>query len=154
MGLDTSREIVEKRHFRKRKLDALTRRSRIEYAVSTKGTHKIPSPVPPSPDFAIAIKDCNSITEARISLRRGSLNIKYGPNGIGKSTIARALMLNAQGDDALKELLPFKYRQQDDQPSPSVTGAEGIERVPVFDDAYVAQFAFQPEEVVKDSFES
>ena len=32
-----------------------------------------------SGDYAITIKDCNSITEAQITLRRGSLNIKYGP---------------------------------------------------------------------------
>ncbi len=41
-------------------------------------------------DLVICIKDCNSIAEAQITLRRGALNIKYGPNGIGKSTIARA----------------------------------------------------------------
>jgi ABC-type cobalamin/Fe3+-siderophores transport system ATPase subunit len=46
-------------------------------------------------DYAIAITNCNSITEAEITLRRDSLNIKYGPNGIGKSTIARASVLNA-----------------------------------------------------------
>jgi hypothetical protein len=104
-------------------------------------------------DYAIVIKDCNSIAEAHISLRRASLNIKYGPNGIGKSTIARALVLNSHGNGALQELLPFKYRQRADQPSPSVTGDDAIERVLVFDDTYVSQFVFQPDEVVKDSFE-
>ena len=63
-----------------------------------------------SGDYAITITDCNSIAEAQITLRRQSLNIKYGPNGIGKSTIARALVLNALGDNALQDLLPFKYR--------------------------------------------
>lgn len=44
-------------------------------------------------ELEITIRHCNSISEGNISLRRGSLNIKYGPNGIGKSTIARALEL-------------------------------------------------------------
>lgn len=106
-----------------------------------------------SSDYAITITDCNSITEARITLRRESLNIKYGPNGIGKSTIARALVLNAQGDDALQDLLPFKYRQVDSGKAPVVMGAGEIKNVLVFDEHYVSQFLFQPDEVVRNSFE-
>jgi hypothetical protein len=116
------------------------------------------TPPPPellrqSSDYAITIVDCNSITEAHITLRRESLNIKYGPNGIGKSTIAHALVLNAQGEDALQELLPFKYRQSDSGKVPAVVGADGIKKVLVFDEYYVSQFVFQPDEVVKNSFE-
>lgn len=104
-------------------------------------------------DYAITIKDCNSITEAKITLRRESLNIKYGPNGIGKSTIARALVLNARGEDSLDELLPFKYRQSGSGKAPVVVGADAIKNVLVFDEHYVSQFVFQPDEVVKNSFE-
>ncbi len=104
-------------------------------------------------EYAITFTDCNSITEAQITLRRGSLNIKYGPNGIGKSTIARALVLNAQGADALQELLPFKYRQSNSGKAPEVVGADEIKNVLVFDEHYVSHFVFQPDEVVKNSFE-
>ena len=106
-----------------------------------------------SNDYAITIRDCNSITEAQITLRRESRNIKYGPNGIGKSTIARALVLNARGEDALQELLPFKYRQGGSGKKPTVVGADEIRSVLVFDEHYVSQFVFQPDEVVKNSFE-
>lgn len=105
------------------------------------------------PDYAITIEDCNSITEAQITLRPGSLNIKYGPNGIGKSTIARALVLNAAGADALQDLLPFKYRGGTGGKAPAVRGADEIKEVLVFDEHYVSQFVFQPDEVVKNSFE-
>lgn len=44
-------------------------------------------------ELGITIRHCNSISEGNIPIRRGSLNIKYGPNGIGKSTIAHALKL-------------------------------------------------------------
>lgn len=104
-------------------------------------------------DYAITFTDCNSITEAKITLRRESLNIKYGPNGIGKSTIARALVLNAEGADALRELLPFKYRQGTSGKAPAVVGADQIRNVLIFDEDYVSQFVFQPDEVVKNSFE-
>lgn len=112
----------------------------------------MPSEQPPI-DLNITIQDCNSIAEARITLRRSALNIKYGPNGIGKSTIARALQLRAQGDGALAGLTPFKYREGDGHPSPSVTGADEIQDILVFDDSYVSQFVFQPDEVLKNSFE-
>ena len=104
-------------------------------------------------EYAIVITDCNSIAEAQITLRRGSLNIKYGPNGIGKSTIAQALVLNAQGEDELQDLLPFKYRQGDSGKAPAVVGADEIKNILVFDEHYVSQFVFQPDEVVKNSFE-
>jgi len=83
----------------------------------------------PLNDYAITIKDCNSIAEAHISLRRGSLNIKYGPNGIGKSTIARALVLGSQGEGALDERFPLKYREGDGHPSPSVAARESTSSV-------------------------
>jgi len=107
----------------------------------------------PQEDLKIVIKNCNSIVEAHLTLRRSSLNIKYGPNGIGKSTIARALLLNSHEIGALDELLPFKYRDGDSHPSPSVAGAEEIKKLLLFDDLYVSQFAFQRDEVLKDSFE-
>lgn len=106
-----------------------------------------------SSEYSITISNCNSINEARISLRRQSLNIKYGPNGIGKSTIARALSARAQGDDTLQRLLPFKHRQGNTENTPAVIGADEINKVLVFDEQYVSQFVFQPAEVVKNSFE-
>lgn len=119
-----------------------------------KVAHTPPQQLPTqSGDYAITITDCNSITKAEISLRRESLNIKYGPNGIGKSTIARALVLNAQGEGALQDLLPFKYRQGDFGKAPAVVGADEIKKVLVFNEHYVSQFVFQPDEVVKNSFE-
>lgn len=104
-------------------------------------------------DLVIQIRDCNSISDAEISLRRSALNIKYGANGVGKSTIARALQLRAEGEGSLDPLVPFKHRGVDGAPSPSVVGANAINKVLVFDEDYVTQFVFRPDEVLKDSFE-
>lgn len=104
-------------------------------------------------DYSITIKDCNSIGEAVISLRPASLNIKYGPNGIGKSTIARALTLRTEGGGSLEALTPFKHRADSEGPRPTVTGAEAISSVLTFNDDYVSQFVFQRDEVLKNSFE-
>ena len=104
-------------------------------------------------DFQIEIKNCNSIDSAQITLTEGCLNIKYGPNGIGKSTIAKAIVSQAKADGSLVNLEPFKNRGNTDAEPPSVTGTENISSALVFDEAYVNQFAFQQDEVVKNSFD-
>lgn len=101
----------------------------------------------------VCIENCNSIAKADISLRVGALNIKYGPNGIGKSTIAQALTANADELGDLSSLTPFGHRGLKDAPPPSIDGAEQIQTVMTFDDRYVSQFVFRRDEVLKDSFE-
>jgi ABC-type Mn2+/Zn2+ transport system ATPase subunit len=103
--------------------------------------------------FRIEIKNCNSIELANITIRKGALNIKYGPNGIGKSTIVKAISASVAKDGSLSKLKPFKYRKTDEKKEPMVSGVDDIESVLIFDDAYISQFVFQQDEVVKNSFE-
>lgn len=108
----------------------------------------------PAPEtVSIQISHCNNLESANITLAKSALNIKYGPNGIGKSTIARALTLRAEGGNALEALTPFKYREGEGHPLPAVTGADDIQSVLTFDDQYVSQFVFQRDEVLRNSFE-
>lgn len=102
----------------------------------------------------IDVTSCNSIDKASLRIELGRLNIKYGSNGTGKSTVAKAVELTVRGDD-LTQLLPFKHRSADatTTPNPQVTGLEGIASVFVFNEEYVNQFVFQQDEVVKNSFE-
>ena len=103
--------------------------------------------------FSVQIRNCNSIESAEIKITKGTLNIKYGPNGLGKSSIAKAIQATVSNDGSLQELKPFKYRAVEGAFDPSVTGVEGINSVLVFDDSYVSQFAFQRDEVLKNSFD-
>lgn len=103
--------------------------------------------------YIIKIKNCNSIDNAEINILENTLNIKYGPNGIGKSTIAKAIIASTENNELFKSLKPFKCRQVDDQHDPVVLGAETIGSVLVFDDIYISQFAFQRDEVLKNSFD-
>lgn len=100
----------------------------------------------------ITIENCNSIDSALISLTEGRLNIKYGPNGTGKSTIAKAIELAALGGADLPQLTPFKHRGKDTTPAPKVVGADQFNSVFVFNEEYVDQFVFMQDEVVKNSF--
>lgn len=102
----------------------------------------------------IRIENCNSIDEASISVEPGRLNIKYGPNGTGKSTIARAIELSARNAGDLSELMPFKYRGKDGEKRiPKISGSENFKSALVFNEEYVSKFVFQQDEVVKNSFE-
>jgi ABC-type Mn2+/Zn2+ transport system ATPase subunit len=103
--------------------------------------------------YTIRIENCNSIEKAEIVLSKGALNIKYGPNGLGKSTIAKAIVSSVAGDGSLQNLKPFKYRALAGQHEPVVTGVEDIKAALVFDDSYVSQFVFQRDEVLKNSFD-
>lgn len=103
--------------------------------------------------YDIKISNCNSIDEAQIKITRGRLNIKYGPNGLGKSTIAKAISAHINDDGTLADLLPFKLRKTKTDKVPSVAGTDDLKSALIFDEAYVNQFAFQQDEVVKNSFE-
>ena len=95
------------------------------------------------------IKNCNSIDEAVISIEVGRLNIKYGTNGTGKSTIALAVDFGSNPDADLSQLTPFKYRSGDPTttPKPSIEGAGQFSTVAVFNEEYVNKFVFQQDEV-------
>lgn len=61
-------------------------------------------------EYEVVIENCNSIDIANIVIKKECLNIKFGPNGLGKSTIAKAIVSHARNDGALAELVPFKNR--------------------------------------------
>lgn len=103
----------------------------------------------------IEIKNCNNIDSAKISLDENKLNIKFAPNGTGKSTIARAVLLGAKGDqELLKELMPFKLRKNNpESKQPEVIGAEALQNIMCFNEEYVSQFVFKPDELLSNSFD-
>lgn len=102
----------------------------------------------------IEINCCNNIDKANITLAEKKLNIKFAPNGTGKSTISRAIQCTVNGDEqGLSDLLPFRYRGSNpDAVQPRVTGVDGLQNVMCFNEKYVDQFTFQPDELVSNSF--
>lgn len=103
----------------------------------------------------IQIENCNSIDLAKITLEKNKLNIKFAPNGTGKSTIANALFLNAQEDlELLNQLIPFKLRKDNPQDlKPKVTIQEQFRSVMRFNEEYISKFVFKEDELLSNSFE-
>ena len=105
--------------------------------------------------IVVTLRNCNNIDRAEIAITRGKLNIKFAPNGTGKSTIAQALLLRVSGDEApYKELVPFKFRNSNPQKiEPEILGAESFMNVMCFNEKYVDQFVFRPDELISNSFD-
>ena len=104
----------------------------------------------------IEIKNCNNIDNCKIRIEENRLNIKYANNGIGKSTISKAISSSVndrlEGTSKLNELTPFKA-VRDNEIKPFVDGTIDIDRVMVFDEAYVDGFIYHPDELIKGSFD-
>lgn len=103
----------------------------------------------------IKIKNCNNIDEATIQIESGRLNIKYGINGTGKSTISKAIELAVSENGDISKLLPFKHvgKPSTQENSPHVSGLESVSSVLVFNEEFVNQIVFRKEEIVDNSFE-
>ncbi len=101
----------------------------------------------------ITLKNCNNIEDGKIHIEEKKLNIKYGLNGTGKTTIVKALKLVSDNSD-LKELLPYKYRKQKKSSLyPEITGLEQIKKIKIFNEDYINKFVFQEDELLKGSYE-
>jgi len=98
----------------------------------------------------ITIRNCNNIRKANIILEEGTLNIKYGYNGTGKSTISEAIRLKVEGKD-LSGLTPFSAIDAEDDEEPSV-GNISFHTVKVFNDEYIRQYLFKQEGIFADSY--
>lgn len=103
----------------------------------------------------IDIKHCNNITSAKVFIEAGKLNIKFAPNGTGKSTISKAIQFaSARDEQALAELLPFKFRDGNpDNIKSEVIGIEHFDSIMCFNEDYVSKYTFKPDELVSNSFD-
>ena len=92
----------------------------------------------------IEIKNCNNIKEAKISIEKSSLNIKYGMNGTGKSTIAKAI----GNREELSELKTFGSNLE-----PEIRISESINNVEIFNNDFINRITFNGSEVIENGFE-
>lgn len=97
----------------------------------------------------ININNCNNIKSGSLPINSNQLNILFGRNGTGKSTIARAIYLAVHGSN-LSELIP--YGMENEVLQQSIVGIPEC-KVAIFDDNYVSQYVYQPDSLIKDAFE-
>ena len=102
----------------------------------------------------IEIRNCNNIECGEFTVAKGRLNIKYAVNGTGKSTIAKAFeaFINNE-ENKIKELMPFKYYNKANSPDPELQNIDTFNSIAVFNEKYIENYIFQPNELIKNSFE-
>ncbi|WP_111308020.1 AAA family ATPase [Confluentibacter sediminis] len=101
----------------------------------------------------LTITNCNNIDSGKIEITNNKLNIKFGINGTGKSTIARAIKYAIDSPQLLNELIPFKHRNSEIQVIPEITISEEIKSVLIFNEEYLNQFLFKEDELISNSYE-
>lgn len=101
----------------------------------------------------ITLKNCNNIDNGNINIFESKLNIKFGINGTGKSTIAKAVKYGIDSPEKLKELTPFKVKNTDLETKPEVVIPENIKSVMIFNEEYLSQFVYKEDELISNSFE-
>lgn len=99
----------------------------------------------------IVIRNCNNITKGNIAIEEGKLNIKYGINGTGKTTISKALKLSVDNDD-LSLLKPFR---SGNNVVPEVEISTELNSMQIYNDEYVSKYLFlnNGENLINNSFE-
>lgn len=105
----------------------------------------------------LELKNCNNIDKATIEVSENTLNIKYAINGTGKTTISKAIQSFCAKEadySSLDSLRPFKYcDDKNEEHNPSITGIPKDTNVSIFNEEYVNQYIFQPDELIKNSFD-
>lgn len=97
--------------------------------------------------YQIKIKNCNNIAEGELCIEEEKLNILYGINGTGKTTIAKAIEFSKE-PQKIGELQSFFT---EDIASVSITPEVG--KILVFNEDFVRDIVFKEDEVIQNSFE-
>lgn len=100
-------------------------------------------------EIMVHLENCNCIKKADIKIEEGTLNIKYGPNGTGKSTISKAILLKATGDEnQLQSLRPYMAKESEE----TIVSGLNFNKVMVFNEGYVNSYLFEDNSFLENSF--
>lgn len=100
-------------------------------------------------EIKISIENCNNILRGELVLEESKLNIKYGMNGTGKSTLSTAISLISQEKD-LAELKPFG---SSNEVVPKINMSKKLQVVKVFNEEFVNNMVFKESEVIDNAFD-
>jgi hypothetical protein len=96
----------------------------------------------------IRIMNCNCIDDAEITIKVNALNIKYGPNGTGKSSISKAILYSSkQNTEELAKLKPYNSNEE-----PYIDNCE-FKKVRLFDESYVNRYLFESNSFLSNSYQ-
>lgn len=97
--------------------------------------------------YNIRINNCNNIKNGAIGIEPNKLNIKYGINGTGKTTIANAIRYSVE-EGKLQDLQSYYSTDK-----ASIEVNPKFNKILVFNEEFINQVVFVEDEVIENSFE-
>lgn len=94
----------------------------------------------------IMIENLGAISQGSLKVEKNAINIKYGINGSGKSTISKGIQLHTEKDDL------GKLRTHGSDTIPNISMTEDVSNVIVFNQDYVDKYLFK-DDLANNSFE-
>ena len=91
----------------------------------------------------IELRNCRNIQEGTININLNKLNIFYGTNGTGKTTISKSIQ-SINNEDLKLLLKPY----HDLDLEPLVTSDTSINSIKVFDETYISKYLFKKTDVL------
>lgn len=102
----------------------------------------------------VKIRNCKNIDEATISIETGKLNVKFAPNGTGKTALSDGLRFGIEKDSNIgARIVPFKCRNIKEPPFFEIEGIDDIKSIAVFDDEYVRNVVYVGSKFFPESFD-
>ena len=98
----------------------------------------------------IEINNCNNIKHAKINIKENTLNIKYGINGTGKTTIGKAIQLNSIDKNELSKLNSFCNNIKNE---PEIKGINPNKKIEIFNEEFLEKIVFKEDELIENSYE-
>lgn len=90
------------------------------------------------------IKNCKNIVEGQLTVEEGKLNIRYGPNGTGKTTASIAIQ-SLLSTELKEKLIPYSNPNLE----PEIVASPNIPTsIKVFDENYISKFLFKETNVL------
>lgn len=96
----------------------------------------------------LKIENCNCINHAELTIKPNTLNIKYGLNGTGKSTLSKAILYYSIQDT--EELLKLKPYNSDEEPNLENCDFKNVR---LFDESYVNKYLFENTSFLNNSYQ-
>lgn len=102
----------------------------------------------------VKLQNCKNFSEAKFSIEPNKLNIKFAPNGTGKSSVAAGIQYAVTREQKLGEsIVPFSARAQGIESTFKSEGLDAFKSIEVFNEEFVNRVVYLSDGLFARSFD-